>query len=279
MIQQPTEVFSFSHIILQIILLWWWILPPIILFPFAAQAWLWWRRELWEKKQKYVFLELIFPHGTEKPISSMEHILSTLWPVHSSIEGIRNFKKKWWIGKKLQYFTVEIVSAASRPRFFIRCNEEHRDSVVSTFYSQYPTMEIIEMKESSKENYIRYVSWNTPDHKMNMYGFDEVLKRSDAFPIKTYTQFFEMKPENTKEEKRIDPINTLLEGLNQLKDGEQIWIQMRLAPVGNDDDAYITQEEELSTNLPIARINQTIYWRALSEADRIKPEMKSSRRK
>jgi hypothetical protein len=221
-------------IIWQIISVWWWVFFPLILFFPFKNAWLWWRRELWENQQKYMLLEMIMPREVMKPFTSMEHILSTVWSIHSSIEGIKNFKKKWWIGKRLQHFAIEIVGDGQKPHFYIRVNREHIDSLKVALFSQYPDLEIKEVRES----YTRAVSWNLPDKRWDMYGFDVVLGKPDPYPIKTYRQFFEEKPENTKEEKRIDPINTLLESLNQLMDGEQIWIQIKVAPVSSDDTNY-----------------------------------------
>jgi len=55
--------------------------------------------------------------------------------------------------------------------------------------------------------------------------------KPDAYPIKTYTQFFEPRADTSVEEKRIEPLNTLLEGLNHLKPEEQIWLQFRMMPI------------------------------------------------
>lgn len=215
--------------------LWWWVFVPLLLFIFFKRSWLWWRRELWEKRQKYVLLEMILPPEVQKPFTSMEQVFANLWPIYSSIEGLKNFRKKWLLGKKPQYICFEIISVGPHPRFFVRMNKDHKDTVRTSFYSQYPEIEFIE----TKDIYPQGVSWNLPDQRWDMYGFDEILMKPDYFPIKTYSSFFETKPENIKDEKRIDPINTLLENLNELREGEQIWIQFRLAPVAESDVDFI----------------------------------------
>lgn len=204
---------------------------------------------MWEKKQTYSLLEMIPPKENLRPFISMEHILSNIWSVYSSLEGAKNLKKKWWVGRRLYFVTFEIVSHGPNPRFFIRCNEDHRDSIRVAFYSQYPTMEFREIKENSPENYTKTMDWNGPDGKWNFYGMDEVLGNNDMYPIKTYTQFFETKPENIKDEKRVDPINTLLEGLKALREDEQIWLQLRITPVSPNDSDFLKRGKKLINKL------------------------------
>jgi hypothetical protein len=134
------------EIVTKIIFNWWWIVLPFALWPFFRSAWLWWRQEEWEKREKYILLEIIPPKENLQPFSSMEHILSNIWSIYSSVEGIKNFRKKWIMGRRLYFVTFEIVSVGPHPRFFIRVREEHKDSVRVAFYSQYTEMEFREYK-------------------------------------------------------------------------------------------------------------------------------------
>ncbi len=234
-----------GEVLLGLFLNWYWLFLPIIFFFPFSWVWLLWRQEKWEKRQIYMFLEMIMPPEVLKPIASMEHVMSNLWSVYSSIQGIKNFKKKWWIGRRLQYFTLEIISDGPHPRFFIRVNREHIDSVKVAFYSQYPE---IEFKER-REDYTKEISWNLPNKKWNFYGFDQILARNDIYPIKTYKQFFETKPESIKDEKRIDPMNTLLEGFSHLKSNEKLWVQIRVAPVTKKESDYMNRARKLINKL------------------------------
>lgn len=224
---------------------WWWLFLPLAVFPFFKNAWLWVQREAWEKKQKYKFVELIIPNEIEKPLFIMEQVFANIWPIHSSLEGRMNLKKKFWHGRKPDYFTIEIVSNGPSPRFFLRMNDKHRDAIEAAFFAQYPEMELHEVDDS----FMKEVPWNLPDKRWDMYGFDEVLLRSDAYPIKTYNQFFETKPENTKEEKRVDPINTLVEAMRKLKTSEKAWIQIRLEPVSEKESDHIKRGKALVNKL------------------------------
>jgi hypothetical protein len=229
--------YSLTEIIGLIIINWYWVILPFILFVIFKKAWLFWRRELWEAKQKYFYIEMVMPSEVMRPISSMDHILNSLWTVYSGIEGMKKFRKKWITGKKLENFSIEICSKGPQQRFFIRSTRHHADTIKAAFYSQYPSIEFREVRE----DYTREISWNIPNKEWNFYGLDQVLKRKDVFPVKTYTQFFEMKPENIKEEKRIDPITILLENLSCLRNDEIIWLQMKFIPVTKKDSDFFSR--------------------------------------
>jgi len=233
------------EIIWQVVITWYWVVLPFLLFIYFRKTWLWWRREVWDSKQRYVFLEMVFPGEIEKPFFTMEHVLSNIWSIYSNTVGIKNFKKRWIIGKRLIHFCIEIVSVGPHPRFFLRVNRDHVDSIRTAFYSQYPDMEFIE----SNDDYTKHMNLNAPNHQWDMYGMDQVVEKNDAYPLKTYNQFFEMKPENTKEEKRVDPMSTLLEGLNSIHEHEQFWIQIRLAPVSSKDNSYRERGRRLVNKL------------------------------
>ena len=192
-----------------------------------------------------MFLEMIVPGEIHKPLMSMEHVLSNLWSLYSNIHGWKNFRKKWIIGKRFESFCVEIVSDGPNPRFFIRIDRAHIDTTKTAFYSQYPEIELREVRE----DYLREVSWNMPDRHWNLYGMDQKLCNDDCYPIKTYTQFFEMKPENLKDEKRIDPINSLLESFSNLKPEEKIWVQIRLMPATKNETDFLARGKKLINKL------------------------------
>lgn len=226
---------------------WWLLIPVIILLPLFLDAWLWWRRELWEQKQKYVLLEIRTPPEVLKPYRAMEQVFSSIWSIYSSLSW-RKLKRKWWDGRKMYYFCLEIASIADKPHFFVRMRQEHQDTFKAAIYSQYPDIEIEQV-----DDYSKYISQNVPNKDWDVYGFDEVPIKSDVYPLKTYPQFFEERAEITKEEKRVDPISTLLEGLAELKPGEQMWIQIRVMPVTPKENNYKTRGKKLIDRLVYRR--------------------------
>ncbi|MBA7655712.1 hypothetical protein ES703_63620 [subsurface metagenome] len=72
---------------------------------------------------------------------------------------------------------------------------------------------------------------NLPNKDWDMWGTDYEMMKEDVYPLKTYTKFFEEKPSPPKEEKRVDPMSTLLEGMAKLGPGEQLWVQIIAKPV------------------------------------------------
>ncbi len=224
---------------------WWWLPLPFLLWPLAKRAWLWQKQEVWESHQQYILLEIIPPKATVRPIASMEQVLTNVWSIYSSLEGWKNFRKKWGEGRRLYHFCFEIVSVGPQARFYLRLNKHHVDSVKAAFYAQYPDIEF----QEATERYTHGVSALAPDNYWDLYGFDIMPTRSDAYPIKTYTQFFEPKADTSVEEKRIEPLNTLLEGLNQLKPEEQIWLQFRMMPVSDKDSDYRQRAKSLIGHL------------------------------
>lgn len=233
------------NLILQIIKDWWyWVLPPLFLLLFFIKAVLWWRRELWEKKKKYVLMEIIPPEEIPQTFQAMEQIFSNIWGIHSSLTGFKNLGKKWGTGKKLPRFTLEIIGIGDVPHLLVRCFKEHKDTIKAAFYGQFPELEIVEVKD-----YTSFVPPNIPSKEWDLYGFDSMLINPDVYPIKTYNQFFELKPETIKQEKRIDPLSTLLEGMAELKPEEQIWVQINATPVTPQDNNYMKRGRALIDKL------------------------------
>lgn len=220
-------------------------MPLVVLWYPFWRAWLWWRRELWEVKQKYILLEIIPPAETLQPLSAMEQILSSIWGVYTGIEGIYHLKKKWWWGRKLYYFCFEIASMGPYPHLLLRIMKTHQDTVEAALYSQFPEMEIHEV-----DDYTRYISQNVPSKDWQVYGLDEMPVKPDVYPIKTYRMFFEERPEMMKEEKRIDPLATLLEALAKLREKkEALWIQIKAVPVTANDSDYMERGKRIVDEL------------------------------
>ncbi len=210
---------------------WWWFFLPIILFFPAKFFYLWWIRwEVWYKgpKNKWILLEVKPPKEILKPFRAMEDIFSIVWGVYDSA----NWRERWCEGEMTEgpyWISWEIASIGGKIHFFIRILEVWRDMVESTIYSQYPEAEI-----SIVDDYTKNISQDVPNEEWNVYGEDFSSFRDDCYPIKTYPMFFEEKPEVIKEEKRLDPMDSLLEALSRLTPDEQFWLQIVTDPVANE---------------------------------------------
>jgi len=205
---------------------------------------LWWIRwEMWYKKQKWILLEIKPPKEILKPFKAMEDVIDVLWAVYDG----PNWRERWCEGELIKgpfWISFEIVSLGGKIHFCLRILEGWREMVESTIYSYYPEAEI-----SVVEDYTRKVPQDIPNEKWDLYSEDYSLMKDDVYPIRTYSMFFEERPEVVKEEKRLDPIDSLLEALSKLKPAEQLWFQIVAAPITDADYPWQTKGRDLVNKL------------------------------
>lgn len=224
---------------------WGWLILPFILYRPFLFLWLWWRREKWMMAQKKVLLEIKMPREILKPIRAMEQVFSALW---GNVYDPDDWWEKWIDGKMLDSIQLEMVSMGGEPRLYIRITDKRRNAVESAIYSQYPETEI-----SVVDDYAKYVPQGIPNKDWDLWGCDFHLAKEDVYPIKTYHKFFEEKPDTSKEEKRVDPMATLLEGMAKLGPGEQLWIQIAITPVTSNKNEpggdFVVRGREIADGL------------------------------
>jgi len=216
---------------------WWWLIIPSFFGKQLLFYWLWWRKEKFDATVKRVLIEVRIPRESLKPIRAMETVMTGLWQLY----GPPNWYEKWWKGEFILSYSFEIVAIDGVPHFYIRLPERYRTIAESHIYSQYPEAEI-----SLVDDYTQNVPQDIPDKDWEMWGTDYKLTRPESYPIKTYPQF-ETERE-TEEEKRIDPIAGLLEGMARLKSGEQIWVQIVATPT-LDELPWVKDGEKLRDKL------------------------------
>jgi len=222
----PREnLISFFAIILQLINTWWWVPLPFILWRPFKFLWLWWRVDIFLSQQRWVLLEIRLPKELLKPIRAMEVVLSS---IQAAIYQPPDLWEKWIDGQVQLSVCLEIASINGEPHFFVRTPKQFQDSVESSFYAQFPEIEI---KEA--DDYTKYVPQDLPNKDWDMFGADYQFLKPDFYPIRTYLQF-ETERE-ALEKKRIDPVAGLMEAMAKIKEGEQLWIQFILSPVADAD--------------------------------------------
>ena len=166
------------------------------------------------------------PKELLKPIRAMEVVFSS---IHATIYQPPDLWEKWIDGQVQLSVQLEIASINGEPHFFIRTPKGFRDGVESSLYAQYPEIELKEV-----DDYTKYVPQDLPNKDWDMFGADYKLVMPDYYPIKTYLQFETEK--EALEKKRIDPVAGLMEAMAKIKEGEQLWIQFSIAPVGEIDE-------------------------------------------
>jgi len=78
------------------------------------------------------------------------------------------------------------------------------------------------------EDYVSRIK-DKPFYQKDIWGMDFKLNNPDYYPIKTYDYF-----EDNQEEKRIDPLATIVEVMSSLDKNEALWLQLLIRPVGDE---------------------------------------------
>ena len=219
---------------------WWWLFTPLFLWAQLKTLYLWWLN--WDyayAKMKWKVLEIIPPKEVLTPFKAMEDVFTVIWPIWDGAV----WRERWCDGELDNspfWMSWEIASIEGQIHFYIRVTDQHRAMVETTLYGHYPEIEIKEVSD-----YTKLVPQNIPNEEWDMYGEDFELARPAAYPIKTLEKFFEPQGERiSAEEKRIDPIFSLLELLSKLGPGEHYWAQFITMPVLDHDEPEWKKEAE-----------------------------------
>ncbi|OGZ71719.1 MAG: hypothetical protein A2904_02060 [Candidatus Staskawiczbacteria bacterium RIFCSPLOWO2_01_FULL_33_9] len=211
---------------------WWWLFFPLFLSIQLKTLYLWWID--WDftyAKTKWKMLEIIPPKEVLIPLKAMEDVFTTVWPIYDSA----NWRERWCEGEldnSPYWMSWEIASIEGQIHFYIRVMASHKTHVETSLYGHYPEIEIKEVSD-----YTKLVPQNIPNEEWDLYGEDWELYKTAGYPIKTYEKFFEPQGERiSAEEKRIDPIASLLELLSKLGRGEHYWVQFITVPVLDQDE-------------------------------------------
>lgn len=222
---------------------WWWIFAPLFLSMELRVLYLWWISWDFEyAKTKWIILEIIPPKEILVPLKAMEDVLASMF---SPLIDSANFRELWCDGEHGEapyWMSWEIVSIEGTVHFYARVMSQHRTTLESVLYSHYPELEIQEVQD-----YAKNIPQNIPNEDWDLYGEEYVSSGSAVYPIKTYEKFFEPQGEKiSAEEKRIDPINSLMEAMSRLGQGEQYWVQFIITALGEregSEDFYKEAEE------------------------------------
>ena len=223
--------------LLQILKTWWWLPLPFLFWKPFIIIYFYFIRERWDNTIPKIILEIKIPKEVLKPIKAMEQVFAGFHAIHD----VFTWREKWLEGQFQLSLSLEIVSFGGEVHFYIRTAEMFRDIIESNIYSQYPEAEIFAV-----EDYTKAVPQDIPNKDWELWGTSFINTKPDPYPIKTYVKF-EAERE-IKEEKRIDPLAGFLEGMAGLKPGEQLWLQIRAAPI-RDEKPWVKQGLEIKDKL------------------------------
>jgi hypothetical protein len=200
-----------------------WLIIAIVFLTGALQVYLFWVRQQWEKGHKDILLAVDIPRGNEQSPKAVENMFTYLAGAHGSI----NFFEKWFEGQFQKSFSYEIVSLEGYTQFLIRTPIEFRNLVESSVYSQYPDAEISEV-----DDYTETIPRDIPNEEYDLWGVEFIQKDSWVYPIKCYQEFEHMMGPSETQFK--DPMASLMDLCGSLRQGEQLWFQVIVTPIGFD---------------------------------------------
>lgn len=174
--------------------------------------------------EKIIF-EISMPKEITKTPLAMELVFSALY----SISGESNWWKRNFLGQRRPYYSLEIVSEGGNIKFYIWTSKKSKKVVESAFYSQYPSVQLVEVLD-----YTKFHSFDP--EKQDFFGVEYKLTKADPYPIKTYKDFGLDKP-GLKPEETVDPISHILEVMGNINKGENMWIQFVIRGQKEDSGA------------------------------------------
>ena len=172
-------------------------------------------------KEKIVFLEdekKIFEIRIPKEITKTPLAMELVFSAIHSVAGEGTWRDRTFLGKRRVYTSLEIISKEGQIKFYIWTSKRFQKVIESAFYSQYPSVQIIEVLD-----YTKFYSFDP--EKQGMFGVEYKLAKADPYPIKTYKDFGLDKP-GLKPEETIDPMTHILEVMGNIEKGENMWLQI-----------------------------------------------------
>ncbi|MEA1937021.1 MAG: hypothetical protein U9N04_02835 [Patescibacteria group bacterium] len=212
----------------------WWFFTPLVLWPIFELSWVAYIQEKYFRKIEWDLLEIKVSKEMEKRPKTMEEFFSGLHSTYDTV--IDTLYDVYLEGMIDTWFSFEIVSKEGDIHFYVRTPKLSRGLVESQIYAQYPDAEIQEV-----DDYVTDIPDDIPSKDYDLWGTDMVLLKEDAYPLRTYKEF-----EDMASGEFIDPVSSVVEGVNKLGKGEQVWIQILVRAA---DDSWKEEANRLVLKL------------------------------
>ncbi len=212
-----------------------WLMIAITFLIGMRRVYLFWRQLHWKKSHQHLLLAIDIPKGNEQTPKAVENMFTYLGGAHAT----QNFFEKWFIGEFQKSFSYEIVSQEGYTQFLIWTPVEFRNLIESSVYSQYPDAEITEV-----DDYTQTMPQHWPNEEYDLWGCEFIQSASKYYPIKSYLEFEH--PIGPSELQFKDPMASLMDLCGSLRQGEQLWMQMIITPIGFD---WIKEADRLADKI------------------------------
>jgi len=181
-------------------------------------------------KKEWILLRIIVPRASEQTVKATENMFVNFSGTHTN----PSWTEKWIQGMTQSPIAVEIASIEGRVSYYVHSERRFRDLVEASIYAQYPDADIDEV-----DDYAKNVPGHYPDEEWDLWGTELMPLKSDAYPLKTYSEFEDKVSGEFK-----DPLAVMLENLARMGPGEQIWYQIILIPT-DQKEAHARAEKEI----------------------------------
>lgn len=234
MITFPEVLFESLKESVSIFSKYWWFFTTIVLWHTFKISWVNYIHEKYIREIQWDLIEVIIPKEIEKRPKNMEELYSGIYSFYDVV--VDTLYDIYLKGMLDAWFSFEIVSIDGDIHYFIRTPVLSRKTIEAQIYAQYPAAEIRDV-----EDYVLNVPNDIPNKDYELWGTDMILAKEDAYPIRTYKEF-----EDTASGEFVDTMSNIIEGVNKLQKGEQIWIQILIRPT---DDSWKKEANELILEL------------------------------
>lgn len=207
---------------------------PLFLFVVFFQSWMYYIRRKFRMGTPYVLLEIKPPKEIEQSPKIAESIFSGVYGISGTVT---TKAEKYLKGATQHYFSFEIISVGGQIRFLARVPAIHKNLIEAKIYAEYPQAEI-----SQVEDYANNLPTGVLDRDWDLWGTVLQLVKENPYPIRTYQEFVDILPKQPF----IDPMYNLMEVMNKLRPGEQIWIQIFVRPT---PDSWIEEGKKIINKL------------------------------
>jgi len=158
------------------------------------------RKIEWLNSQEYTVLRIDVPRLNDKSPLNAEQMFASIHGIYSESAKFQN------------HVSFEIVAKDKYIQFYTYLPVHLKDFVEGQIYAQYPNVEIHEVDD--------YAS-NIDVFSTNFAVAELSLNKPDVYPIKQFTDF------------EVDPISGITSVMTKLNQGEEVWFQMVISPIGD----------------------------------------------
>ncbi|MEK9180777.1 MAG: hypothetical protein AAB871_00910 [Patescibacteria group bacterium] len=170
---------------------------------------------------KWIHLAIDVPKENEQTFLAVEQIFAQLHSIHIK----HTFGEKYFHGHVILWLSLEIVSFGGQIKYIVRLPQQYRNLLESAIYAQYPDAGITEVDDYAKN----LPQYNPETSYYDVWGTEFVLKKEDAYPIRTYRAF-----EHQASQIIVDPLAGVLEGLSNIQPHELMVMQVIIRPTDDD---------------------------------------------